>query len=63
DAGSIVTGDEFLTHMLITLVRYSRLPLSVEAAGDLQHHLIEDVAITLGAVLGRDTPATCVRYG
>ena len=63
DAGSIVTGDEFLTHMLITLARYSRLPLSVEAAGDLQHHLIEDVAITLGAVLGRDTPATCVRYG
>ncbi|MGK7313385.1 MAG: imidazoleglycerol-phosphate dehydratase [Candidatus Longimicrobiales bacterium M2_2A_002] len=62
-AGSIVTDDEFLTHMLITLARYSGLPLSVEATGDLQHHLIEDVAITLGAVLGRDTPATCVRYG
>jgi imidazoleglycerol-phosphate dehydratase len=59
----VATGDEFLDHMLITLGRYARLRLMVEAAGDLQHHLIEDVAITLGTVLGRDTPATCARYG
>ncbi|NIP82475.1 MAG: imidazoleglycerol-phosphate dehydratase, partial [Gemmatimonadetes bacterium] len=55
----VSTGDDFLDHMLITFARYARLPLEVEAGGDLRHHLVEDVAITLGAVLGRDTPATC----
>lgn len=56
------TGDAFLDHMLTTLTRYSGLPLAVEARGDLRHHLVEDVAITLGAVLARDTPPTCARY-
>jgi imidazoleglycerol-phosphate dehydratase len=60
---AIATDDGFLTHMLVTLARYARLPLTVEASGDLRHHLIEDVAITLGSILGRDTPATCARYG
>lgn len=60
---AIATDDAFLTHMLVTLARYARLPLRLEASGDLRHHLIEDVAITLGSILGRDTPATCARYG
>lgn len=60
---AIATDDGFLTHMLVTLARYARLPLTVEASGDLRHHLVEDVAIALGSVLGRDTPATCARYG
>lgn len=60
---AIATDDGFLTHMLVTLAKYARLPLTVEASGDLRHHLIEDVAITLGTLLGRDTPATCARYG
>jgi imidazoleglycerol-phosphate dehydratase len=55
--------DDFLGHMLITLARYAGWELAVEATGDLRHHLVEDVAITLGSVLERDTPATCVRYG
>jgi len=59
----IATGEPFLDHMLTTLARYAGLPLEIAAEGDLRHHLIEDVAITLGTVLGRDTPATCVRYG
>lgn len=59
----VATGDDFLDHMVTTLARYARLPLEVEASGDLRHHLIEDVAITLGGVLARDTPATCARYG
>jgi imidazoleglycerol-phosphate dehydratase len=49
--------------MLVTLAKYARLPLTVEATGDLRHHLIEDVAIALGTLLGQETPATCVRYG
>lgn len=59
----ITTDDAFLTHMLVTLAKYARLPLTIKATGDLRHHLIEDVAITLGTLLGRDTPATCARYG
>lgn len=41
----------FLTHMLETFARYSGLDLAVEAEGDLEHHLVEDVAITLGRAL------------
>lgn len=40
--------DEFLTHMVETLARYSGADLEIEAKGDLAHHLVEDVAITLG---------------
>jgi imidazoleglycerol-phosphate dehydratase len=57
------TGDRFLDHMLDTFARYARLRLTVEATGDLRHHLVEDVAITIGAVLERDTPERCARYG
>jgi imidazoleglycerol-phosphate dehydratase len=60
---SIDTSIPFLDHMLITLARYAGLHLEVEAAGDLRHHIIEDVAITLGLALRRETPAACARYG
>lgn len=60
---AVRTGDDFLDHMLVTLVRYAGLPLVVDASGDLRHHLIEDVALTLGALLARDTPEACARYG
>lgn len=60
---SIATTDPFLDHMLVTLARYSGVHLEVDAAGDLRHHLIEDVAITLGLALRRETPAACARYG
>lgn len=59
----IATGQRFLDHMLTTFARYSGLELSVEAEGDLRHHLIEDVAITLGLALREEIPATCTRYG
>ncbi|HEX6309585.1 MAG TPA: hypothetical protein VFZ69_15420 [Longimicrobiales bacterium] len=57
------TTEPFLDHMLVTLGRYAGLHLEVEAAGDLRHHLIEDVAITLGLALRRETPEACARYG
>lgn len=53
----------FLDHMLVTLLRYSGLDLSISARGDLPHHLIEDVAITMGLFLAASTPATAARYG
>jgi imidazoleglycerol-phosphate dehydratase len=61
--GVAETGDPFLDHMLVTLARYSGLDLDVAATGDLTHHLVEDVGITVGAALRDHTPATCGRYG
>lgn len=59
----IATGDGFLDHMLVTLARYAGLDLSVEATGDLRHHLVEDVAIVLGLAIKDEVPASCARYG
>lgn len=44
----VETDNTFLTHMLETLARYAGWDLRVRATGDLEHHLIEDVAIALG---------------
>ena len=63
DASKISTGERFLDHMLVTFARYAGLRLEVSAAGDLRHHLIEDVAITLGLALREEVPETCRRYG
>src|SRR5690606_33677081 len=41
------TTNAFLDHMLTALGRYAGFDLTVDATGDLPHHLIEDVAITL----------------
>jgi imidazoleglycerol-phosphate dehydratase len=57
------TGDAFLDHMVTTLARYAGLGVSVEAAGDLVHHLVEDVGITLGLALAEEVPAAAARYG
>lgn len=57
------TTEPFLTHMLETWARYAGLGLRLTARGDLKHHLIEDVAITLGAALREVLPATAARYG
>lgn len=40
-----------LEHLLDTLATHARLDLGVEAEGDLEHHLAEDVAIVLGRAL------------
>lgn len=57
------TGVPFLDHMMTALARYSGIDLSIEAMGDLRHHLIEDVALTVGEALRQTLPATCARYG
>lgn len=62
-AASVATSDAFLDHMLVTLARYAGVGLEVEAAGDLRHHLVEDVAITLGTALRTALPDACARYG
>ena len=60
---TVSTGQPFLDHMLVTFARYAGLDLAVQATGDLPHHLIEDVAICVGAALAAALPATAARYG
>jgi imidazoleglycerol-phosphate dehydratase len=60
---TVATGERFLDHMLVTFARYSGLDVTVQATGDLPHHLIEDVAICLGAAIAEALPATAARYG
>lgn len=60
---TVATGQPFLDHMLVAFARYSGLDLSLQATGDLPHHLIEDVAICLGAAIAALLPATAARYG
>jgi imidazoleglycerol-phosphate dehydratase len=61
--GAIATSVPFLDHMLATLARYAGIALRVRAAGDLRHHIVEDVAITLGEAVAAATPASAARYG
>ena len=44
----IDVGFKFLDHMLVLLTRHSGIDLTIKATGDLTHHIIEDVAISLG---------------
>jgi imidazoleglycerol-phosphate dehydratase len=59
----IATTVPFLDHMLVAFARYAGLELTVHATGDLRHHIIEDVALTVGAAVARALPATAARYG
>ena len=59
----IATGDRFLDHMLETLARYAGWSLAIEARGDLRYHLIEDVAITLGATVRTSFAGPRARFG
>jgi len=59
----VATGVPFLDHMLTVLARYSGFDLGVTARGDLRHHIVEDVALTLGPALAAAIPTTAARYG
>src|SRR5918999_2892591 len=62
-SADVDTGARFLDHMLVTLARYASLDLRVHARGDLKHHLVEDVAICVGAALADLVPQSAARYG
>jgi imidazoleglycerol-phosphate dehydratase len=49
----VATTRPFLDHMLVTLAKYGALDLHVRAEGDLPHHVIEDVGITVGAAVAQ----------
>ncbi len=56
------TGLKFFDHMLSTFARYAGLDLKLHARGDLTHHLMEDVAITLGTAVQQVIPPTAARF-
>ncbi len=62
---TVCIEDQFLKHMLETFSKYSSFDLNITATGDNMHHLIEDVAITLGdafkSALG-ETPVERVSF-
>ncbi len=60
---AVSTTEPFFDHMVSALGRYAGFDLTVTATGDLPHHLIEDVALTLGRAILEATPVTCARYG
>ena len=49
---SINTGISFLDHLITSFGKHSMMDLSVKAKskGGIEHHLIEDTAITIGSV-------------
>ena len=48
----IGTGIRMFDHLLSQLAQHGRFDLKISAAGDDQHHMIEDVAICLGRAFG-----------
>jgi imidazoleglycerol-phosphate dehydratase len=59
---TVATGLPFLDHMMRTLARYAGWTLDLRAVGDLRHHIIEDVALTLGGALTQSRAANLARY-
>ncbi|MDA4122425.1 MAG: imidazoleglycerol-phosphate dehydratase HisB [Thaumarchaeota archaeon] len=47
------TGIKFLDHMLDSFSTHSLVDLKVRGKGDLQHHMVEDVALSLGQALSK----------
>ncbi|TFG31400.1 imidazoleglycerol-phosphate dehydratase HisB [Candidatus Thorarchaeota archaeon] len=41
----------FFKHILTSMIMYSGCDITIKAIGDLEHHIIEDVAISLGRAL------------
>jgi imidazoleglycerol-phosphate dehydratase len=60
---SVATTIPFLDHMLTTFARYSGVGLELRAEGDVRHHIIEDVAIAVGAAVRAELPETAARFG
>lgn len=59
----VETDEVFVTHMVETFARYAGIGIKLRATGDMKHHLMEDVAITLGLALRKEIPAKAERYG
>jgi len=49
----VKTTIPFLDHLLVALAAHSLVDIDVDASGDLAHHVVEDVAITLGEAMSK----------
>ena len=47
------TGVAFLDHLLTSLATHSLIDITAKVKGDLRHHSVEDVAISLGEALNK----------
>ncbi|MEM4311300.1 MAG: imidazoleglycerol-phosphate dehydratase HisB [Nitrososphaerales archaeon] len=50
---TIDTPLNFLNHLLTLLSYHSLIDVNIKAQGDLKHHLVEDLAITLGSCIDK----------
>ncbi|MEM3832536.1 MAG: imidazoleglycerol-phosphate dehydratase HisB [Thermoprotei archaeon] len=48
---NVNTGVKFLNHMIKSLATHGIIDIEINAQGDLVHHIVEDVALTLGDAL------------
>ena len=46
---NIKTGIKFFDHMLSSMAKHGSFNLKIDAEGDNEHHVVEDVAIALGS--------------
>ena len=49
----IKTGISFLDHMVTSLATHSMIDITAKVKGDLKHHAVEDLAISLGEALNK----------
>jgi imidazoleglycerol-phosphate dehydratase len=52
-----------LDHMMTALAKYGGIDLTIKARGDLRHHIVEDVALTVGQAIAALVPNGAARYG
>lgn len=52
-ASQVKTTVKFLDHLITLFSSHSMIDLRVEGDGDLVHHIVEDVAITIGEALDK----------
>lgn len=45
------SSSAFMDHMMRTFCKHGRMDVKVKAVGDLRHHIIEDLALTLGKAI------------
>ena len=52
---SIQTGISFLDHLITSFAKHSMIDLSIKGKSldNIEHHLIEDVGITIGAAIDK----------
>lgn len=64
-AANVELKPEFMRHMIVAMAVHGGLDISLRADGDLQHHIIEDVALCLGKLVREciDKGGAIRRYG